>query len=710
VRPRRVPRRLSAALQSTLGYRGDVLGSLGGLAARRPRVLVAGAVAFTLLGIFFGGTVMGRLTSGGLSDTSAASGRADALLQQAAGGDPDSSLLAVVSPVSRVPDVVSELRSLGARSIAAPHDGKPARLISRDGRSALVVAPRITEQQATCIATAFAGDSGVVLGGGPVVSNQVDSITSSDLKKAELIALPLLLLLSFWVFRGVVAALLPPLVGFVTIAGALLGLRVASEMTSLSVYALNLITGLGLGLAIDWSLFIVSRYREELDRHGPGAEAMRATLKTAGHTVLFSALTVAAALAALLVFPQKFLVSMGIGGILVALIGAIVALVVLPAVLALLGTRVNALAPKRFQRKTERAGRPVSSGFWFRLSKLVMRRPVPIAVGAAAVLLVLGVPFSGIKLTGFSTQSLPRSASSRQVDEIIRSEFSTDLNPAAYAVVSAPAGARSSVDAYARTLGNLPGRPNVGRPELVGSGTWRVDVGTRAGESAQAGQQLVADMRAAPSRYPVLVGGESASIVDQKSSLLGSLPIALGILVGTTLLVLFLMTRSVLLPLKAIVLNLLTITAVIGVLVWIFQDGRLESVLGYTSQGGLEPMHPILIATIAFALSTDYGVFLLGRIKEARDQGVDNRTAVAFGLERTGRIVSAAALLFIVAIGAFGASRVVSIKEVGLGTGLAVLLDATIVRALLVPSLMCLAGRWNWWAPTLRPALARVRR
>jgi RND superfamily putative drug exporter len=260
------------------------------------------------------------------------------------------------------------------------------------------------------------------------------------------------------------------------------------------------------------------------------------------------------------------------------------------------------------------------------------------------------------------------------------------------------------------TLRELPGRPDVARPLLVGRGTWRVDVGTTASDASQAGQRLVADMRAAPSKYPVLVGGESASLVDQKSSLLSSLPIALAILVGATLIVLFLMTRSVLLPLKAIVLNLLTISAVIGVLVWIFQDGRLESVLGYTSQGGLEPTHPILIAAIAFALSTDYGVFLLGRIKEARDRGVENRAAVAYGLERTGRVVSAAAMLFIVAIGAFGASRIVSIKEVGLGTGLAVLIDATIVRALLVPSLMCLFGRWNWWAPRLRLAPVRVRR
>ena len=689
-------------------YRGDVLGSLGGLAARRPRVLVLAAFAFTLLGILFGGTVTSRLTDGGIHDASAQSVRADNQLRNATGSDPEASLLAVVRPLEQVPAVVRELRGLGVTSLVAPRDGRPARLVSHDGRSGLVIAREVSDGQAKRIASAFEGDKRVTLGGGPVISNQVDSITNADLKKAELIALPLLLLLSFWIFRGFVAALLPPLVGFVTIAGALLGLRVASEVTSLSVYALNLVTGLGLGLAIDWSLFIVSRYREELERHGPGAEALRATMRTAGHTVLFSALTVAAALAALLAFPQKFLFSMGLGGMLVALIGAVVALVILPAVLALLGPRVNKLAPKRLQRSAVKAAQPASSGFWYRLSTFVMRRPIPIAIGAAGVLLALGVPFTDLKLTSFSPQSLPASASSRRVADEIESQFRSDVDPAAYAVVRAPAGAETSVQAYAERLRRLPDRPEVATPELVGRDTWRVDVApSRASASPD---RLVAGMRSARSDYPVLVGGDSASLVDQKSSLLSNLPIALAILVGATLIVLFVMTRSVVLPLKAIALNLLTISAVFGVLVLVFQEGRLEGLLGYESQGGLEPTLPIMIAAIAFALSTDYGVFLLGRIKEARDRGADNRTAVAHGLERTGRVVSAAALLFIVAIGAFGASRIVSIKEVGVGTGLAVLIDATLIRALLVPSLMVLMGRWNWWAPSLRPAYARVRR
>ncbi len=685
-----------------------MLSFLGGLAARRPRLLVAGAAAFTVAGVLFGGTVTSRLTSSGFHDSASPSWRAQAQLERVTGKDPDSNLLVVVRPRTEVPRVVERLGSLGLARVAAPLGNERSRLISRDGRSALVIAPDVPDGKAKEIARAFASDGNVALGGGPIVSEQVNGIISADLKRAELIALPLLFLLSFWVFRGLIAALLPPLVGFVTIAGALLGLRVASEMTSLSIYALNLITGLGLGLAIDWSLFVVSRYREELVRTGPGAEALRRTLATAGRTVAFSALTVAAALAALLVFPQKFLFSMGVGGILVALIGAVVALVVLPAVLALLGRRVNSLAPRRFQRATAEAARPASDGFWYRLSRLVMRRPIPIAVGTAALLLALGVPFTGIKFTGFSPSLLPESASGRQVDEIVKTQFSTDLNPQAYAVVRAPARARAQVSAYAERLSALPGKPDVGSPALVGRDTWRIDIGTRADGASQVDQTLVGAIRSVPARFPVLVGGDTAWLVDQKSSLASHVPIALAILVGATLLVLFLMTRSVVLPLKAVSLNLLTISAVFGILVWIFQDGRLEDVLGYTSPGGIDTTQPILIAALAFGLSTDYGIFLLGRIKEARDRGADNATAVAFGLERTGRIVSAAALLFIVAIGAFAASRIVTIKEVGLGTALAVLIDATIVRALLVPSLMCLLGRWNWWAP--RPLLLLSRR
>ncbi len=696
---------------------GGVLSRLGGLAARRPRWLVAGAVAFTLLGIFFGGSVVNRLSSGGIDDPAAPSARADRELAQASGKS-GSNLLAIVrlnadarsrAGAAEVASVVTRLKSLGARQVQAPVGGLPAKLVSRDGRSALVIVPSAGDRLATRARTAFAHDKQVVLGGDPVVSEQVNDIVATDMKRAELIALPLLFLLSFLIFRGLVAALLPPLVGLITVAGALLGLRVASEMTSLSIYALNLITGLGLGLAIDWSLFIVSRYREELAVHGPGAAALRGTMRTAGRTVLFSSLTVAAALASLLVFPQSFLRSMGLGGMLVALIGAGVALVFLPAVLALLGRRVDSLSPRRFQRASAKAARPASSGYWFRLSHIVMKRPVLIAVATAGLLLVLGLPFTGVRFTGFDPSVLPKASSGRQVDKIVQTEFATDLNPAAYAVVRAPVTARPELGRYADRLAALPGSPAVAAPKLVGRDTWLIDIGSSAGRNSDAGQRLVERLRAVPSVYPVLVGGDSASLVDQKASLVSHLPYALAILVGATLFVLFFMTGSILLPIKAIALNLLTIGAVFGVLVWIFQDGRLQGLLGYSGQGGIDTTQPILIAAVAFGLSTDYGVFLLTRIKEARDGGADTKAAVAFGLERTGRIVTAAACLFIVAIGAFAASRIVTIKEVGLGTGLAVLLDATLVRALLVPSLMMLLGRANWWAPRpLRWATRRI--
>lgn len=702
-------RRFPGRRSSPLGYRAPVLSLLAGLVWRRPRTVVAAAGLFTVLALLLGGTVTGRLSDGGELDAASPSVQAERQLERATGHDPEADLLAVVRPAARAPEVAARLRALGLRAVVAPRDGRPRRLLSSDGRSALVVALRVSEAKAARAARAFAGDKGVVLGGGPVVATQVEAIVSADLKRAELIALPLLFLLSLWVFRGLVAALLPPLVGFVTVAGALLGLRVASEMTELSVYALNLITGLGLGLAIDWSLFIVSRYREELHRLGPGARAVRETVRTAGRTVLFSALTVASALAALLVFPQRFLFSMGLGGMLVALVGAVVALAVLPAVLALLGPRVNSLAPSWLQRRREQEARPASSGFWYRLSRLVMHRPLPIAAATAGLLLVLGAPFGTVRLVAFSPAALPAEASGRQVDEIVRRQFPPSLTPAAYAVVRAPAGARAGVDAFARALRRLPERPAVAPPRHLGGDVWRIDVVAREG-TGSAGERLVEAIRAVPAAFPVLVGGASASLLDQKESLFSHLPAALGVLVGATLVLLFLMTRSLLLPLKAVSLNVLTVAAVFGVLVWVFQDGRFQGLLGYDSVGGVEATHLVLIATVAFGLSTDYGLFLLGRIKEARDRGADTRTAVAHGLERTGRVVSAAALLFVVAMGTTAASRIVSVKEVGLATALAVALDATIVRALLVPSLMCLLGRWNWWAPRLLPARASARR
>jgi uncharacterized membrane protein YdfJ with MMPL/SSD domain len=491
-----------------------------------------------------------------------------------------------------------------------------------------------------------------------------------------------------------VAALLPLLVGGLAIVGTFLMLRVASEMTSVSIFALNVVTGLGLGLAIDYSLFIVSRYREEIARTGPGFEAMRRTLATAGRTVLFSSLTVAGALAALLVFPQRFLYSMGLGGLLVALIAAAIALIVLPAILTLLGHRVNALSPAFLARRAERDARPAEQGFWYRLSRLVMRFPGRIAAASAALLIALGIPFLGINFTSVDAQVLPPTTSARQVDDTLRAEFPPYRDTP---VTLAIRGTAADAQRIAATADRVPGAAAVAAPRQLEGDVWAVDVISAAPPLASHSQQLVGDLRRLEG--DILVTGFTASYIDLQDSLGDHLLLFLAIVAAVTLVVLFLMTGSVILPLKQLVMNALGLSAVFGILVLIFQDGRFEGLLDYTSQGGLASTQMLFLFAVVFGLSTDYGVFLLSRIKEARDGGYSDAEAVSVGLERTGRVVTAAAVLFSIAIGAFVTSQIVFIKELGLGTALAVLIDATIIRALLVPALMQLLGRWNWWTP-----------
>jgi RND superfamily putative drug exporter len=464
------------------------------------------------------------------------------------------------------------------------------------------------------------------------------------------------------------------------------------------VFSLNLVTGLGLGLAIDYSLFMVSRYREEAVTSGFGLETLRRTLQTAGRTILFSSLTVAAALASLAIFPQRFLYSMGIAGALTALVAATLALVVLPALLTVLGPRVNALAPKRLQRAAGRDARPAQSGGWYRLSRFVMRRPGRVAVLCTALLIALGIPFTGIKFVSVTTSLLPHSTSARQVDDTLAHAFPPNRTSPVEVVVGAPANS-PQVKALSARISRLPDVSAIAPPQPAGAQTSLLDVAPIGQPLSDATQQLVRDVRAI--RAPVYVGvaGQTAAFLDLEHSLGVHLPAVLAVLIAATLLILFLLTGSVVLPLKAVLMNTLSLSAVLGILVLIFQDGRLQGLLSYTSPGALDATQPIFLAAVAFGLATDYGVFLLSRIKEARDSGISDSEAVAVGLERTGRIVTAAAVLFAVAIGAFATSKLVFIKELGVGTALAVLIDASIIRALLVPSLMELLGSWNWWAP-----------
>jgi RND superfamily putative drug exporter len=684
-----------------------MLNALARIAAAHPkRVLILAVLVFVVAGIA-GAGVAERLHPYEAEDPDTESVIASERLERA--GYRDVSVLVLIEGVDvrsregarEVAEIAEQVRSMPevAEVSGYAETGSPA-FLSRGGDATyLAVRLHATDEErqqelAEEIAQALSDRENVSIGGWAIAQAQMNEKVESDLRRAEVIAFPILFLLSLLFFRSLVAALLPLLVGALAIVGTFAMLRVASELTSVSIFALNLVTGLGLGLAIDYSLFIVSRYREELARHGPGARAVQRTLATAGRTVLYSSLTVAGALASLMVFPQQFLYSMGIGGLGVALIAAAIALVVLPAVLALLGPRVNALAPRFLQRLAERDAATLEGGFWYRLSRLVMRRPGRVAVASAALLVALGLPFLSIKFTTVDARTLPESASAREVDSRLRADFPAYRTTPILLYVEGDRGEATRVAAAAR---ELPGAATVGRPVALPRGGHLIEVISAADPLEGPSQELVRELRDLPG--DALVTGFTAFYEDLHASLLDHLPLVLALICVVTLVVLFAMTGSLVLPLKQLVMNFLGLSAVFGILVLIFQDGRLEGLLAYRSQGGLESTQPLLLFAVAFGLSTDYGVFLLSRIKEAYDGGASNSEAVAIGLERTGRIVTAAALLFCIAIGAFVTSEIIFVKQLGLGTALAVMIDATIIRALLVPSLMALLGRWNWWAP-----------
>jgi uncharacterized membrane protein YdfJ with MMPL/SSD domain len=690
---------------------------------RAKRILVVAGLFFVIAGAL-GGPVAGQLSAEDedFQDPGAQNIVASQRLVAAGGGREDTGLVALVSPGRNVrtdPATQAKVRAIqrtieadpgveGARSYL---DTRNPAFVSRDGRQTVVLASFTGDElEAANRLRAKLHGEGVRIGGPDVVAPEIGDRVSSDLARAELIAFPLLFLLSLWVFRSLVAALLPPMVGALSIVTTFLLMRfVDSSVTSLSIYALNLVTGIGLGLAIDYSLFMVSRYREELARGADASAAITRTLRTAGRTVLFSSLTVAAALATLLVFPLRFLYSMGIGGVIVALVAMLVSLTVLPAVLVALGPRVNAGAPRFLHRAADSAARPATSGGWYRLAQWVMRRPATVAAVTAGVLIVAGLPVLRIAFVPADYRMLPQGSEARQVAAAIDSNFGAFAADPIQVVARATAARNDEVARYAAALRDVPGAGAVSAPRRLDRNTVLIDVLPPGDALSKRNRQVVRDVRGVPAPVPAAVGGAAARFVDQQNTLRDYLPLALALLALTTFVLLFLMTGSVVLPLKALVMNALTLSATFGILVLIFQDGRLQGVLDFTSAGGVEATQPVLLFAIAFGLATDYGVFLLSRIKEAHDRGLDDRAAVAFGVERTGRIVTAAALLFCVAIGAFATSGILFIKLLGVGTALAVAIDATIIRALLVPALMALLGRWNWWAPApLRRLHARI--
>src|SRR5882672_8437650 len=509
--------------------RPTMFDALARMISRHPWRVAASGIAFAAICGVFGGPVAALLQGGGFNDPGSQSTSAANRLEAATGIRPDGGVIVVVTTgqpvtsdvtrqeVDRITQIVAADAGVKA-ALNFFNTGSPA-LVSNDGTETMVIGElrSMSDTEAGVAALriqhALAGDHAVKVGGFALAQTQVQSQVSADLAHAEELAFPILFLLSLWVFRGAVAALLPLLVGGVTILGSFLGLRLVTLETPLSIFALNLVTGMGLGLAIDYSLFMVSRFREELGAGRSTDEALRRTLNTSGRTILFSSMTVAAAIASLTVFPQKFLYSMGIGGILVALVACGVSLLVLPAVLKLLGPRVNALAPRSWQRPLE-----VGDGFWYRLSHFVIRRPLPVAIGGAALLLILGLPFAGIKFTSVDASVLPTTTSSRQVADVLANDFPATSRSSIYVIADAPADDSAQVPALVDQIKALPSVTGADAAPAV-SGHWRIDVHTSGGGLATSTLDVVKGIRALDSPLQVEVGGSSATFIDLQASL-----------------------------------------------------------------------------------------------------------------------------------------------------------------------------------------------
>ncbi|WP_446038445.1 MMPL family transporter [Streptomyces sp. SID1121] len=717
----------------------------------RPRLTLLLALVVTALAVVAGSGVGDRLASGGWQDPNAESSYATKALEREFPASQPNLLLLVDSGTRSVDDpaVSAEARKLTDRLAAERgitgvgsywQEGAPA-LRAKDGRQALVAA-RIEDDEKTAadvldrIAPSYEGSRGLLtvsLGGPVAVQHEMQTLIQEDLLRAELIALPVTLVLLVMVFGSAVAALLPLGLGIVAILGTNAVLRGITELTDVSVFAQNLTTALGLGLAVDYALFVVRRFREELAAGAEVREAVGTTMRTAGRTVLFSALTVAASLAALLVFPQFFLRSFAYAGIAVVLLAAVAALVLLPATLMLLGHRVNALDLRKLLRRRGRgpatvpagsdpvgavpagtapagtapaAGEPVAAAQtaaaeeasgWGRTAALVMRRAPLFAVATTAGLVLLGLPFLGVTFGSSDYRQLPTSAETRVVQEEMGRGFPAGPSGALYVVAEGAATPAAYADFRDRAAA-LPGVLRVDGPVTSGTHAY-FTVSSRGEAIGETAQHLVTALRAVPAPFDTSVTGPAATLVDSKGAIADQLPWALAVIVVVTLVLVFLLTGSVLIPVQAVVLNALSLTAMFGAVVWVFQDGHLSGLLGFTPTGDIDTTLPVLMFCIAFGLSMDYGVFLLSRIKEEYDRSGDHDRAVAFGLRRTGGLITAAAVILAVVMVAIGTSRVTNTKMLGLGIALAVIMDAMVVRSLLVPAVMKLTGTATWWAP-----------
>jgi len=705
--------------------------SWGHLVARRAgTILIAGLVLVAAAAVF-GLGVFGSLSNGGFDDPASESARS-LVAEHSAFTSHDSDIVVIYSSPSMtvrdpafkesVSNVIKGLPEGSIHRVTTWYETPSPTLISKDHHATRVILALSSTSQSEKaalydkVSTRLDAKGLTTTIGGPwAVFRDVNHAVSKDIAKAEVISMPIVILLCLAFFGSVTAALMPAFVGGVAIFGAFALVRVITTVTDVSVFSINVITLIGMGLAIDYALFVVSRFREELAKQ-PGTDrehvnvAITATMETAGRTVLFSGLIVAASLASLLIFQQSFLRSMGYGGVAAVLVAMLAALTLLPALLTVLGPRLEAgRMPWRRGSRARSRGRTGSaqgdprteSVAWANLAHSVMRRPVAYLMVITVTLLALGTPFLSVRWGSTDERVLPASAPSRVAADLGAREFGGGTASANIVVEGASSPQLAS---YVGRLGKVSGVQSATPIDQTTKGavtTSLVKVTWLGHSQSEQSQQLIRNLRAVDpgNGAKALVGGFSAGAVDLIDSIGARLP-WMGLSVVIIMLVLlFIAFGSVVLPIKAVVMNALSLTASFGVVTLIFQDGYLSGPLGFTSTGYLDVTQPILMLAIIFGLSMDYEVFLLSRIREEWDRTHDNTSSVANGLQRSGRIITSAALLLAVVIGGFATSGIVIMKMIGIGMLVAVLIDATVVRALLVPATMRLLGRANWWAP-----------
>ncbi|MBD0322094.1 MAG: MMPL family transporter [Aldersonia sp.] len=710
---------------------------------RRPRAVLLVALLLAVLAGAVGFSVTSQLKSGGFTTDDAESIRALELLEDEFGGA-DPNLLLIVEAPDGVDSATA--RDVGTRAVAALQGAGDVRAVqsywtvppdqasamrSRTADSALITAhvegdDTTAPERAAELADRLTGttDGVTVRAGGVTMGyHDINEQITRDLAVAEAVAIPISAVVLILVFGSVVAALLPLAIGVFAILATLAILRALTMVTDVSIYALNMTTALGLALAIDYSLFMVSRFREELGRGLDTGAAVRRTVQTAGRTVLFSALVVALSLSALVVFPLYFLRSFAYAGLAVVVAGALAAILLVPACLMVLGHRVNSLdlrAPlRRALRMPPSRVVPPEESRWYRGVGVVMRHAIPVSVASIILLLILGAPFLSAKF-GYPDDRVipPGSSEARAVGDLLRQDYEVDLGGATMAVLPGYSGGEGPIGTYAAALSNVPGVSAVlssagtyvsgmpvgsAVPSMANESGAYLTIASDADPFSAAGARQLQAVRDVTRPADTLFTGPAAINDDSLDALGSRLPLALGLIAVTTLIVLFLFTGSVLLPIKAILLNTLSLSAAFGAMVWIFQEGHFSAQLGFTATGYLTPTMPLLMFCLAFGMSMDYEVFLLSRIREewlmSGRTTADNAHAVAMGVARTARIFTAAAMLMAIIFIAMTTAQVSFIKMFGLGLAITVLTDATLIRACLAPALMRLMGRANWWAP-----------